>query len=118
MENVILKNIFDILHYDVYSIFLKKSLTYQIIDEFKAFDEDKLHIYFEDNNNILISKEINGKHPRLIKSSSSKSKKYLYSFDNFSDLISFYIDIISNHKILFFNFLTLHLRLLHLYQNR
>lgn len=90
--NTIFNSKFKILHYEIYSIFLKKSLNSSILSEFPSINTNYFYVYLEDITNIFTNK-INTKNVIDIKENNFNLKKYLYGFSNFADLIAFYIDL-------------------------
>lgn len=84
-----------LFHYDIFSIFLKDSLTKKYLYGCRNLKSNLFYIFFESTE--IISLTSPNAQDFII--SSSAPKKYLYGFNNFSDLINFYIEIVKSHTI-------------------
>ena len=90
--------LFKTSHYRAFSIFLKKSLLSNKIQEFFDLKQNIFYLYLENDTYQINDNFNNLKNLKDVKCTLSYPRKYLYGFDNFSDLISSYVEIIKNYR--------------------
>lgn len=88
----------EILHYQAYSIFIKKSLICNIINEFENINKNLFYLCYECNSQIILDK-IKIQNAKYFKHISTSSHKSLYGFSHYSDLISSYLELVKGQLI-------------------
>lgn len=91
--NDFLKKKLEIFHYDFFSIFLKKNLTKSKLQQFSNIQSDIFYIYYE-NKNDQINNYKSPQNSVFFQEKLTYPSKFLYGFENFSDLISFYSELV------------------------